>query len=217
MRSVASRQMRQCQLNFKRHGFLKDVHHFRQYQLIFKAAWDLTRIDSLKFSAVEFTFKGERQATIGGGSEDVKCRPVGKKWRGGGASTTWEWSLRRALLPRRRSSQRITHVLAAAHPSWAFQRGRQSAKPPNTIHPAGWPITGPGCISASVIGPLRLRDIIIVVKRSRGDPAGRPAGWSVGDGRGGWLAYVGHRSYDESTLPQGSFDRNSKLDIWRTG
>lgn len=110
------------------------------------------------------TFKGKRQRMVGG--ENVKCRPWGRNGevvmhllRGNDRYVVH-------LLPRRRSSRRITHVLAAAHPSWAFQRGRQSAKPPNTIHPAGRPMTGPGCISAGVIGPLRSRDIIVVVKRA---------------------------------------------------
>ncbi|TGZ54513.1 Uncharacterized protein DBV15_04599 [Temnothorax longispinosus] len=58
---------------------------YKQYQLIVKAAWDLAEIDSLKFIAV--AFKGERQATIGGRERQVS--PIGKKWRGGGASTTW--------------------------------------------------------------------------------------------------------------------------------
>lgn len=46
-------------------------------------------------------------------------------------------------------------------------------------------MTGPGCISAGVIGPLRPRDIIIVVKRARGIRSGAAGGTEeVGDEEG---------------------------------
>lgn len=73
-------------------------------------------------------------------------------------------------------------------------------------------MTGPGCISAGVIGPLRPRDIINVVKRA-GIQWGGQRG-SVGDEReGGGVRWSSILRLWESTLPQGSFDRNSKLDI----
>lgn len=75
-------------------------------------------------------------------------------------------------------------------------------------------------VSARVSSGHSDRAILSSSLREPGGSGGAAGGTEVGDeeGEGGsgvrWSSIL--RLW-ESTLPQGSFDRNSKLDIWRTG